>query len=134
MPSAAAAVAAPLARCVVVKTVQELLIVQIVQKLYALVVLFKALVVVVESLERKVGLMVDDVIAQQQMVIKRLDMGAEKARFFSGAAILSDGLVGVILDTDELSALAKSLARSTNNRRTQNANLGISTQGHHGDN
>jgi two-component system chemotaxis sensor kinase CheA len=64
-----------------------------------------ALVVVVESVGKRVGLLVDQVIAQQQVVIKALGQGVGKAEFYSGAAILSDGCVGLILNIDKLCGL-----------------------------
>lgn len=63
-------------------------------------------VVVVEGLGRKVGLVVDDVITQQQVVIKPLGSGLGDTDFLSGAAILSDGRVGLILNVDRLAGLA----------------------------
>lgn len=63
-------------------------------------------VVVVEGLGRKVGLVVDDVMSQQQVVIKPLGSGIGDTEYLSGAAILSDGRVGLILNVDRLSALA----------------------------
>jgi two-component system chemotaxis sensor kinase CheA len=63
-------------------------------------------VVVVEGLGRKVGLVVDDVLTQQQVVIKPLGNGIGDTDFLSGAAILSDGRVGLILNVDRLAVLA----------------------------
>ncbi|ACL65920.1 CheA signal transduction histidine kinase [Anaeromyxobacter dehalogenans 2CP-1] len=63
-------------------------------------------VVVVEGLGRKVGLVVDDVVTQQQVVIKPLGSGLGDTDFLSGAAILSDGRVGLILNVDRLAGLA----------------------------
>jgi len=63
-------------------------------------------VVVVEGLGRKVGLVVDDVLTQQQVVIKPLGSGIGDTDFLSGAAILSDGRVGLILNVDRLAVLA----------------------------
>ncbi len=62
-------------------------------------------VVVVESLGRKVGLVVDDVLTQQQVVIKPLGDGLGDTEYLSGAAILSDGRVGLILNVDRLNGL-----------------------------
>jgi two-component system chemotaxis sensor kinase CheA len=64
-----------------------------------------ALVVVVESGGKRVGLLVDQVLAQQQVVIKSLGQGVGKAEYYSGAAILSDGCVGLILNIDKLCSL-----------------------------
>jgi two-component system, chemotaxis family, sensor kinase CheA len=68
-------------------------------------------VVVVEGLGRKVGLVVDDVLTQQQVVIKPLGQGIGDTDFLSGAAILSDGRVGLILNVDRLSTLAGRVPR-----------------------
>jgi len=62
-------------------------------------------VVVVEGLGRKIGLVVDDVVSQQQVVIKPLGAGIGDTDYLSGAAILSDGRVGLILNVDRLSSL-----------------------------
>ncbi len=64
-----------------------------------------ALVVVVESRGKKLGLLVDDVLNQQQVVIKSLGEGLPEVRYLSGAAIMSDGRVGLILNTDEIRSL-----------------------------
>lgn len=60
------------------------------------------LILVVESAGRLLGLAVEDVLFQQQIVIKSLDTPVADRRLFSGAAILSDGRVGLILDIDNL--------------------------------
>jgi two-component system chemotaxis sensor kinase CheA len=65
----------------------------------------QALVVVVEGVGRRMGLLVDDVVTQQQVVIKSLGEGMGGARFMSGAAILSDGRVGLILNVEEIAML-----------------------------
>jgi two-component system chemotaxis sensor kinase CheA len=62
-------------------------------------------VVVVESAGRKIGLLVDDVLTQMQVVIKPLSGGIGNAELLSGAAIMSDGRVGLILNVDRLSEL-----------------------------
>jgi two-component system chemotaxis sensor kinase CheA len=59
-------------------------------------------VVVVESLGKKVGLVVDEVMTQQQIVIKPLSSHLGDTDFFAGAAILADGRVGLILNVDRL--------------------------------
>ena len=61
-----------------------------------------ALVVILESAACRVGLIVDDVVAQQQVVIKSIGRGIPESRFLSGAAILPDGQVGLILNVEEL--------------------------------
>jgi two-component system chemotaxis sensor kinase CheA len=68
----------------------------------------EAHVVVVEGLGKKVGIVVDDVLTQQQVVIKPLGQGIGDTDYLSGAAILSDGRVGLILNVDRLASLATS--------------------------
>lgn len=69
-------------------------------------------VVVLESSGRKIGLLVDDVLTQQQIVIKPLCAGIGDTEFLSGAAILSDGRVGLILNVDRLGDLFGALRRA----------------------
>ncbi|GLS24399.1 chemotaxis protein CheA [Marinibactrum halimedae] len=61
-----------------------------------------ALLVVVESDGRKVGLLVDDLLAQQQVVIKSLEGNYKRVEGISGATILGDGSVALILDISGL--------------------------------
>ncbi|HOM87846.1 MAG TPA: chemotaxis protein CheA [Spirochaetota bacterium] len=56
------------------------------------------LVVVVESQGRSIGLIVDELIGQQQIVIKSLDNQITTSRAISGAAILGDGTIALIID------------------------------------
>ena len=60
--------------------------------------LSKGLVVVVEGEGRRVGLFVDDLLGQQQVVIKSLDTNYGHVDGVSGATILGDGSVALILD------------------------------------
>ncbi len=64
-----------------------------------------ALVVILESYGKKIGLLVDDVLTQQQVVIKSLGEGMQQMKFVSGAAILSDGRVGLILNVEEIGSI-----------------------------
>ncbi|NLH49742.1 MAG: chemotaxis protein CheA [Myxococcales bacterium] len=66
----------------------------------------EALIVIVESMDRRLGLMIDDVLTQQQVVIKNLASSMGDSKYFSGAAILSDGRVGLILNIDEIGRMA----------------------------
>jgi two-component system chemotaxis sensor kinase CheA len=59
-------------------------------------------VVIVESAGRKIALLVDEVVTQQQIVIKPLSSGMGDTDLLVGAAILSDGRVGLILNVDRL--------------------------------
>jgi two-component system chemotaxis sensor kinase CheA len=64
----------------------------------------QALVVIVEGVGSRIGLLVDEVITQQQVVIKSLGPGLSQARYLSGAAILADGRVGLIVNVEEIAA------------------------------
>jgi two-component system chemotaxis sensor kinase CheA len=59
---------------------------------------WEGLVIIVESDEREFGFMVDDLLGQQQVVIKSLDRRFKGLRGISGGTILGDGKVGLILD------------------------------------
>jgi two-component system, chemotaxis family, sensor kinase CheA len=70
-------------------------------------------VIVVEGLaNKKLGVLVDDVLTQQQVVIKPLGAGLDGVDYLSGAAILADGRVGLILNVDRLASLATRGERS----------------------
>ncbi|TMO90618.1 chemotaxis protein CheA, partial [Pseudoalteromonas sp. S3178] len=66
----------------------------------------KTLLVVVESDNHKVGLLVDDLLAQQQVVIKSLEANYQKVNGISGATILGDGRVSLIVDISGLIKLS----------------------------
>ena len=58
----------------------------------------KATVIVVETYKGKMALMVDDVIDNQQIVIKKINLSHKELGKFSGATILGTGEVALILD------------------------------------
>jgi len=62
----------------------------------------EAMVVIASSDAGPVGLVVEELIGQQQVVIKSLGARFEGLRGISGAAILGDGRVGLILETSGL--------------------------------
>lgn len=53
----------------------------------------------------QVGLLVDDLIGQQQIVIKSLETHYSRVEGISGATILGDGKVALILDTDAIASM-----------------------------
>jgi two-component system chemotaxis sensor kinase CheA len=57
------------------------------------------LLVLVEVEGRKAGLLVDELLEHQQVVIKSLDENFRRVRCVSGATILGDGTVALILDS-----------------------------------
>jgi two-component system chemotaxis sensor kinase CheA len=65
----------------------------------------KGLVVIIEGSGRRVGLLVDEVIAQQQVVIKSMGEGVGDVPYVSGAAILSDGRLGLIVNVEGIVSL-----------------------------
>lgn len=60
------------------------------------------LVVIVENAGKNVALMVDNLIGQQQIVIKNLGTMFKDLKGFSGGAIMADGSVGLIIDVPTL--------------------------------
>ncbi|RKZ98591.1 MAG: chemotaxis protein CheA [Gammaproteobacteria bacterium] len=65
------------------------------------------LLVIVEGAGQKVGLFIDDLLGQQQVVIKSLETNYRKVLGLSGATILGDGTVALILDVPGLMTLYK---------------------------
>ncbi|WP_151669424.1 chemotaxis protein CheA [Nitrincola schmidtii] len=72
----------------------------------------KGILVVVESSSGKVALFVDELIAQQQVVIKSLETHYRKVEGISGATIMGDGRVALILDIDKLAKMNSQVASS----------------------
>ncbi len=68
--------------------------------------LHEGLIMVVEGEGRRVGLFVDDLLGQQQVVIKSLEANFRRVDGVSGATILGDGQVALILDVPGLIRLA----------------------------
>jgi two-component system chemotaxis sensor kinase CheA len=61
-----------------------------------------SIMVVIEADGSRVALMVDELLGQQQVVIKNLESNYKKVPNISGATILGDGRVALILDTSTL--------------------------------
>jgi two-component system, chemotaxis family, sensor kinase CheA len=72
--------------------------------------LHEGLIMVVEGEGRRVGLFVDDLLGQQQVVIKSLETNFRRVDGVSGATILGDGQVALILDVPGLIRVASQLA------------------------
>jgi two-component system chemotaxis sensor kinase CheA len=60
--------------------------------------LTQGILVIVESDNGQVGLLVDDLLAQQQVVIKSLEANYQRVEGISGATILGDGTISLIID------------------------------------
>ncbi|MBS0308604.1 MAG: chemotaxis protein CheA [Proteobacteria bacterium] len=71
----------------------------------------KGIVIILESDGKKAGLFVDELVGQQQVVVKNLESNYRKVAGISGATILGDGSVALIID---VAALLRS-SRQLNN-------------------
>jgi two-component system chemotaxis sensor kinase CheA len=69
----------------------------------------RPLLVVVEGDGAQVGLMIDDLLGQQQVVIKSLETHFRKVEGLSGSTILGDGTVALILDIGGIFQLGRRL-------------------------
>ncbi|MHB8068332.1 MAG: chemotaxis protein CheA [Desulfobaccales bacterium] len=67
----------------------------------------EALVMVVEHEGKQRGLLVDDILGKQEVVIKSLGESFQKIKGLAGGTILGDGRVGLILDLAGIFALAQ---------------------------
>jgi len=70
------------------------------------------LVVLVRSDEKRIGLTVDDLIGQRELVTRPLPPTISQSQPVSGGAVLSDGQIALIVDCDALSALIKNNSRT----------------------
>ncbi|HVT41029.1 MAG TPA: chemotaxis protein CheA [Gemmatimonadaceae bacterium] len=59
-------------------------------------------IVVIERGEKRTGLVVDELIGQQDVVVKQFDAARESLPLFSGATILADGAPALIMDLGSL--------------------------------
>jgi two-component system, chemotaxis family, sensor kinase CheA len=70
----------------------------------------EGIVVILETEGRKAALFVDDLVGQQQVVVKNLESNYRKVVGISGATILGDGGVSLILDVAALIRSSRQLA------------------------
>ncbi len=82
---------------------------------------YKALLISVESEGQHFALMVDELLGQQQVVIKTLGESIGQITGVSGGSILGDGKVGLILDATSLLQLATKNREKTRLRANQAA-------------
>ncbi|MCP5361816.1 MAG: chemotaxis protein CheA [Hyphomicrobiales bacterium] len=71
----------------------------------------EGLIVLVETGRHRLGLMVDELVGQQQIVIKSLEQNTDPVEGISGATILGDGHVSLILDIAQLQQMAQPMRR-----------------------
>ena len=68
-----------------------------------------SLLVVVEADGERLGLAVDELLAQQQVVVKSLETNYEPVEGLAGATILGDGSIALILDIPGIARLARAM-------------------------
>lgn len=73
----------------------------------------EAIVVILEAEGRKAALFVDELVGQQQVVVKNLESNYRKVAGISGATILGDGGVALILDVAALLRSSRQLTDDT---------------------
>ena len=59
-------------------------------------------VIIVEHKDKHIGLIVDELVGQQEVVIKSLGASLGRVQGFAGATIIKDGSVALILDINSL--------------------------------
>lgn len=79
----------------------------------------RGLVVLVENGNQQLGLVVDELVGQQQVVIKTLEENADPIEGISGATILGDGKVSLILDIGQLQKMAQNESGATATSRLE---------------
>ena len=67
----------------------------------------KAILLILETEGERVAVMVDEIVGQQQVVIKSMEQNFRKVEGIAGATILGDGTVGFILDVRGLIEIAR---------------------------
>ena len=67
----------------------------------------KAILLILETEGERVAVMVDEILGQQQVVIKSMEQNFRKVEGIAGATILGDGTVGFILDVRGLLDIAR---------------------------
>ena len=75
------------------------------------------LLVVVEGDGQRAGVLVDELLGQQQVVIKSLETNFRRVEGLSGATILGDGTVAIIIDVSGLIQVSRSGPGDFNRRR-----------------
>ncbi|MDX1756114.1 MAG: chemotaxis protein CheW [Marinobacter sp.] len=73
----------------------------------------EAIVVLIETSKRRYGLVVDELVGQQQVVIKSLEQHYRRVPGAAGATIMGDGSVALILDVESLADIVQEPAEET---------------------
>jgi two-component system, chemotaxis family, sensor kinase CheA len=75
------------------------------------------LLVVIDADDRRIGLLVDDLLSQQQVVVKSLEANFKAVAGIAGATILGDGTVALIIDAAGLIGSVADPGRSSSTAR-----------------
>jgi two-component system chemotaxis sensor kinase CheA len=67
----------------------------------------KGILLILETEGERVVVMVDEILGQQQVVIKSMEQNFRKVEGIAGATILGDGTVGFIVDVRGLLEMAR---------------------------
>lgn len=70
----------------------------------------KGILIIIESREKQVALFADEIVGQQQAVIKGLSDYIGKVQGITGCMILGDGGIGLIIDIESLIELSENIA------------------------
>jgi two-component system chemotaxis sensor kinase CheA len=70
------------------------------------------IVIVLEDMGKRMGLLVDSILGQQQTVIKKVGDGIGKIKGVSGAAIMPDGRISLILDVSGIIRMSMETEKS----------------------
>ncbi len=73
----------------------------------------KSIVVIVESEGKRIGLVADTLLGQQQIVIKSLSETLQNVPGIAGGAIMPDGMVALILDIGGMAKLSRKKAKKS---------------------
>ena len=65
----------------------------------------KQRIIVISKQEKKFAIIVDEIIGEYQAVIKSLGSTFSEIEFISGASLLGDGSIALLLDTENLKKL-----------------------------
>jgi two-component system chemotaxis sensor kinase CheA len=88
----------------------------------------KAVVVLLQAGERKVGFIVDDILGEREIISKELGSHLKKVEYIAGATILGSGEVSLILDVPQL--LWRGLAETRVKRQESREDESVSVRGH----
>jgi two-component system chemotaxis sensor kinase CheA len=82
----------------------------------------QCIVILVEDRNRLAGLLVDEIVGRQQVVIKSLGAIQQASAAYAGCAVLPDGRVGLILDVPGVLGVARSQGSLLSNRQSVSSN------------